>query len=351
MFRWNRLIICAALAIVASATGAFAQRYEAPGRDGFGPGGRSSVLTQRINAGTVGIVSGGVDGTYIRIAADLASVLDREDLRVLAVVGRGSMQNLRDIMFLKGIDIGIVQMDARAALAAENLTGAAERRLRYIAKLYNEEVHILASRDVPNLAALQGRKVNIDRPGSGTNLTARNIFAKLKISPDFTELDQTSSYAALKSGEIVAAIYVAGRPVRAISDFRDDGRFHLLGIPFQEELSEAYLPATLAATDYPRLLNAEQSVETLAVGSILAAFNWPAKSERHQRVARFVDAFFSRFEEFRKPGRHPKWKDVSLSASVPGWQRLEAAQAWLDRQSDQAGLRRGDGMQANAARP
>src|SRR5215207_6742553 len=67
----------------------------------------------RVNAGTVGIVSGGADGTYIRIAADLANVLDSENLRVLPMIGRGSLQNLRDIMFLRGVDIGIVQMDAR----------------------------------------------------------------------------------------------------------------------------------------------------------------------------------------------------------------------------------------------
>src|SRR3712207_4216465 len=74
----------------------------------------------RANAGTVGIVSGGADGTYIRIAADLANVLDSDDLRVLPMIGRGSLQNLRDVMFLKGVDIGIVQMDAREQLKSEN---------------------------------------------------------------------------------------------------------------------------------------------------------------------------------------------------------------------------------------
>ncbi|MFL5202060.1 MAG: transporter, partial [Microvirga sp.] len=64
----------------------------------------------RANTGTLGVISGGADGTYIRIAADLANVLDGEDLRVLPMIGRGSLQNLRDIMFLRGVDIGIVQM-------------------------------------------------------------------------------------------------------------------------------------------------------------------------------------------------------------------------------------------------
>src|SRR5215203_3910428 len=70
----------------------------------------------RANAGTLGVISGGADGTYIRIAADLANVLDGDTLRVLPIIGRGSLQNLQDIMFLRGVDIGIVKMDARKGL-------------------------------------------------------------------------------------------------------------------------------------------------------------------------------------------------------------------------------------------
>jgi TRAP transporter TAXI family solute receptor len=283
-----------------------------------------------MNAGTVGLISGGVDGTYIRIAADLANVLDSDTTRVLPIVGRGSLQNLRDIMFLRGVDMGIVQTDARDALRTERLGDTAERRLRYIAPLYNEEVHVLARREVADLRQLDRRKVNIDRAGSGTNLTARNIFSKLGMAPDYVELDQTSSYAALRAGEIAAAVYVAGRPVRGISDFSEDERFHLLGVPFTDQLAETYLPAQLTGADYPKLMDEGRPVQTLAVGSVLAVFNWPPGSERYRKVARFVDEFFSRFGEFRRPGRHPKWKDVNLSATVPGWERLKAAQDWLD---------------------
>jgi hypothetical protein len=75
-------------------------------------------------------------------------------------------------------------------------------------------------------------------------------------------------------------------------------------------------------------------VETLAVGSVLAVFNWPRNSERYRRVERFVNEFFSRFGEFQKPGRHPKWKEVSLSATVPGWERAEPARGWLEHQTE-----------------
>lgn len=285
----------------------------------------------RINAGTVGIVSGGADGTYIRIAADLANVLDGENLRVLPMIGRGSLQNLRDIMFLRGVDIGIVQMDAREQLKAENLQTDAVRRLRFITRLYNEEVHIIANREIADIRQLEGKKVNIDKVGSGTNLTARLIFEKLGVKPELTTYDQGSSYERLRSGEIQAAVYVAGRPVRAIAEFQSEGRFHLLPIPFEGEIAESYFPARFSNTDYPRLVDQDKPVETLAVGSLLAVFNWPENSDRYSRVSRFVDAFFSRFDEFLQPGRHPKWKEVNLAADVPGWERVKPAQEWLNR--------------------
>ena len=285
----------------------------------------------RANKGTLGVISGGADGTYIRIAADLANVLDNEDLRILPIIGRGSLQNLRDIMFLRGVDIGIVQMDAREQLKAENLQDDAVQRLRFITRLYNEEVHIIASREITDIRQLEGKKVNIDKSGSGTNLTARLIFDKLGIKPELTTFDQASSYAKLKSGEIQAALYVAGRPVRAIAEFQTDGRFHLLSIPFEGEIAESYFPARFENNDYPQLVDQNKAVDTLAVGSLLAVYNWPENSDRYNRVKRFVDAFFSRFDEFLQPGRHPKWKEVNLAADVPGWERIKAAQDWLDR--------------------
>ncbi|WP_175493823.1 TAXI family TRAP transporter solute-binding subunit [Microvirga guangxiensis] len=289
------------------------------------------VSASRANKGTLGVVSGGADGTYIRIAADLANVLDNDDLRILPMIGRGSLQNLKDIMFLRGVDIGIVQMDAREQLQAENLQDDAVRRLRFIARLYNEEVHIIANREITDIRQLEGKKVNIDKVGSGTNLTARLIFDKLGIKPELTTFDQASSYAKLKSGEIQAALYVAGRPVRAIAEFQTDGNFHLLSIPFEGEIAESYFPARFENKDYPQLVAADKPVETLAVGSLLAVYNWPENSDRYNRVKRFVDAFFSRFDEFLQPGRHPKWKEVNLAADIPGWERIRAAQDWLDR--------------------
>jgi hypothetical protein len=45
-----------------------------------------------------------------------------------------------------------------------------------------------------------------------------------------------------------------------------------------------------------------------------------------------VEAFFPKIAEFQKPPRHPKWREVNIAATLPGWTRFEVAQAWLDSQ-------------------
>ena len=91
------------------------------------------------------------------------------------------------------------------------------------------------------------------------------------------------------------------------------------------------MPSEFTSDEYPNLIPPGEKVDTVAAGILLAVFNWPEKHERYQKVARFVDALFSRIDEFAKPPRHPKWKEASVSAVIPGWQRFKPAQDWIDR--------------------
>jgi hypothetical protein len=108
--------------------------------------------------------------------------------------------------------------------------------------------------------------------------------------------------------------------------------FHLLGVPPVPQLLETYRPARLTHDDYPGLIPPDRAVETIAVRSVMAVFNWPANSNRYARVARFVDGFFSGFGELQAAAyRHPKWREVDIRADVPGWTRFRPAQDWLRR--------------------
>jgi uncharacterized protein len=113
-------------------------------------------------------------------------------------------------------------------------------------------------------------------------------------------------------------------------------RLHFVPVPYPSQLIADYYPSSLTHDDYPDIIPAGQSIDTIAVGAVLIAYNWPKTNvDRYRRVQRFVDALFPKIGEFKKPPRHPKWREVSLAAQLPGWTRFEAAQAWLDARASQ----------------
>ena len=65
--------------------------------------------------------------------------------------------------------------------------------------------------------------------------------------------------------------------------------------------------------------------------TVLAAYNWPKGSDRHARLARFVDYLLSRLDQLHAPGFHPAWRDVNVAAQVPGLRRFTPAQEWIER--------------------
>jgi TRAP transporter TAXI family solute receptor len=303
------------------------------------PAQSAAQMAERANQNTVTIVSGTPAGTYLTVAYDMSAVLDSgDDLRVLAVAGKGSLQNVNDILHLKGVDMGIVQSDTLTHLKQTGELGTnIEQRLVYITKLYNEEMHIVAGPGIESLQDLNGKKVNFSDAGGGTELSTRIVFELLGIKVEKVNMGQADALVKVKSGEIAATVFVAGRPAAALAKLPKDPDLRILQIPYTQALEDAsYLPATVTSQDYPGLIPEGQSVETIAVGAVLAVYNWPRNSDRYRRVANFIDALFSKFAEFQKPPRHPKWKEVNLAANLKGWQRFPAAQEWLDRVASQS---------------
>ncbi len=287
---------------------------------------------QQINQGTVSIISGGVTGTYVRIASDLANVLDDgNELRVLAIIGKGSVQNIDDILYLRGIDIGIVQSDVFAFVKSQNKHPTIDQRIRYITKLYNEEFHLLANQGVARVEDLAGKRVNFGRRGSGTAMTASVVFDTLGIQVEPAYDDQALALENVKTGKTAAMVYVAGKPASIFEAIGAGENVHFLEMPLSPALLETYLPSRLTSQDYPGLVPDGEAVPTLAVGAVMATYNWPEGHDRNRKVSRFIESFFGRFEDFQKPPRHRKWNEVSLGAQVPGWTRYEPAAEWLRR--------------------
>ena len=64
--------------------------------------------------------------------------------------------------------------------------------------------------------------------------------------------------------------------------------------------------------------------------AVLAAYNWAPNTDGYRKLSLFVDAFFTKFATLQNSPFDPKWKEVSLAAPLPGWQRQPYAQQWLD---------------------
>jgi TRAP transporter TAXI family solute receptor len=291
----------------------------------------SSATKQALNQNTVTLISGTIGGTYVQIGADLASVLDDGNkLRVLPIVGRGSVQSVADILFLQGVDLGIVRADTLDYLEKKGFAKDIKKQFTYVTKLYNEEMYVIASKSVRSLADLNGKRVSVDLPNGGTFVTASIVFERLGLKPNLVYIEQRISMEMLKKGELDAVIAVGGKPYKSVSGFKDDkDRFHFVPVDYAKPLQNDYLPAVLTAKDYPNLIAEGERVDTIAVPAVLAAYNWAPNTDRYRKLALFVDAFFTKFPTFQNPPFHPKWKEVSLSAPLQDWQRLPIADQWL----------------------
>jgi len=288
-------------------------------------------MRNQVNSGLVEIITGGMEGADLGEVTDLAASLDgsRDHLRILPVAGKGAFQNVIDVIFARGVDIGIIQSDVLAALKRNPPFPRIESFLQYITKLSDEEVHILAAKDIRSVEDLVSKKVNFGVRDSGTYLTANVIFGKLGIAVDATSFSQPVALEKLRRGEISALVYVAGKPARLFKEVRPDENLHFLSIERASDPNEGYTPATLTAEDYPELIEAEAPITTIAVGTVLAVYNWPPGTERYRKVAQFVKAFIDRLHDLQTPPHHPKWRDIDLAAAVPGWTRFAPAEQWI----------------------
>jgi len=279
---------------------------------------------------TIGIMGGEIDGTFMRIATDLTSVLNSDTMRVVPIVGKGSLQNMGDLLHLPGVDLALIAADCLAYAQAQHLYPGELTKVQYICKLYDNDVHVCAGPEIHSIAELQGKPVNIDVQGAGTNLTARAVFKALNIAPDFREEEPTIGQDKLRHGLIAGNVYVAGKPVRLFATQPADTGLHFLSIPSNPELEKTYLPGgEFTHADYPALIPADQTIDTVGVGVTLAVFGWSPGTPRYRNLVTFVDAFFTKFPELLKPPHHPKWHDVNLASAVPGWVRFQPAAAWL----------------------
>src|SRR5271154_2575577 len=173
-------VICVLVAVLVAAAFSLQAVYAAyaahPGARPLPDKPNLGTLGERLNGNTVAIVAGNPNATYLTIAYDLSAVLDDGDnFRVLPVIGKGGGQNIRDVRFLKGVDLGITQSILLNEFRDSNEIGKIDDKIVYVTKLFNEEMHILVRADsgISAIEQLNGKKVNFSDIGSGSQLSTR----------------------------------------------------------------------------------------------------------------------------------------------------------------------------------
>ena len=301
-------------------------------------GGSDAALREQKNAGTVGIVGGLFSGTYMRLVDDMASALnDGDKLRILPIVSYGAAGNLDDLLYLHGVDVAITQSDVFEYFQTVRKTPNLDRRVQYIIRLPISELHILARDDVQSLEDLRGKKVNFGPAGTGASLTGTIVFQRLGIDVQQVLIPQPSALQMLQAGQIDAIARVIPKPIDFFSKIPPNSGLHLVNIPFTKMFEDHYTLGEFTKQDYPNLLDGKDRIDTIAVPAVLAAYNWPVNSDRYQKVQRFVQYLFNNFDKLEHPPYHPKWRDVNLAATIPGWTRFSAAQDMLDKLEQQQG--------------
>jgi TRAP-type uncharacterized transport system substrate-binding protein len=294
----------------------------------------------------VSIVVSGISCTCARFAEDIRNVVNdmRPDgIRVLPVLGVGGLQNLNDVLFLKGIDMGVIDEDNLQLLKNRNpiLYANIEQQVQYITKLYNSEFHVLARNDIKTYEDLRGKKVNFNLKDSQTEVTSEIVFKMLNIDVERSNYDNDDAIKRLRSGEIAAMIILSGAPQAGLVKVTSEDGVHFLpldehSLPGNNNMTAVlnrYLPTKLTHDEYPALIPPGTSVPTIGNRAVLVAYAWPENSPRYKRLAKFVDGFFGKINELQKGAisgaRHPKWREISIAAEIPGWTRFKPAADWI----------------------
>lgn len=292
-----------------------------------------------VNANTVTIIGGSITGTYIRLIDDISRSIGKEnELRILPIRGSGGT-NVRDVLYLRGIDMGIVRSDLFDAFRGRKHYEGLERRLTYIAVLHQEEFHLLTSNpEIRTVQDLEGKVVAFPYKA---HISGLSLFKKLGININKVVHGTMFTAAAQeKAGEVDAILRVIGKPFGAIDrvlELNPDLRF--IPIPYDDKLIDSnYLPSSFNKEEYPDFVKAESGkVPTVAVNAVLGAYNWKPGTDRHRRLVKFTEAFFSRYDDIlKRKGRHPKWAEINPRAKIAGWKRFPAAAAWLAKDAKSA---------------
>lgn len=299
---------------------------------------KPATETSGIKAGgkSLGMVTGSLTGTYYRFGNDIRKAVLPDDVKIDVKESTGSVDNINRITSNENAALGIVQSDVLGFLmrSQEPQSKKIAENLRMVFPFYQEEVHVIALSHVRNFYHLNGKTVIVGPNGSGSWLTAMNLFNLTGVRPaKLLRLSAEEGLIEILRGRADAMIFVGGKPVKLFENLnqvieekdKELERVHLVALDDKKLLAE-YAPAQITPADYKFV---DRNIPTIAVTAVLVTYNFASEDStyaqaRCDEIHKFSKSLSGRVDELRKSG-HPKWREVNLNADVGVWKRDECS--------------------------
>ncbi len=284
------------------------------------------------------IGTGGTAGTYYPIGGLIANAISNPPgsrpceeggscgvpgLIATALSANGSVANVNAIAG-GSLESGFSQSDV--ATWAQTGTGIwqdreAVAKLRAIANLYPETIHLVASADsgIKSVADLAGKRVSLDEPGSGTLVDARIILEAYGLSEDdieaaFLKPDQAAE--RMRDGAMDAFFFVGGFPAGAIAELASQDEITLVPISGKEAEGVIGKYTFFAENTVPggTYEGVEDDTTTLSVGA-----QWITSAEQpDDLIYNVTKALWNDNTRKLLDAGHQKGKQITLETALDG---------------------------------
>ncbi|MEJ5365493.1 MAG: TAXI family TRAP transporter solute-binding subunit [Desulfosoma sp.] len=275
----------------------------------------------------LGIVTGGPKGTYYQFGLNLQELMKARGYDLEVFNSTGSVENVYAVFKRPGVQLGIVQSDVLAFVAKVQTNPALKRiaqKIKMVFPLYNEEIHLVGRNDINDFDDLEGKRVAIDKEGSGTYLTAKLLFEISKVKPaELAPVGTEEALERIKAGTLDAMFYVAGYPVKLFKEnVKAEDKLKLIPIT-NKNVTEFYPQAVIPAGTYDWQ---KEEVPTAAVKAVLITYDY--RFRQCGEVGQFAKILYENQDWLRQHG-HPKWKNVDLTYELKGWEQYDCVRTAL----------------------
>lgn len=303
-------VFFASMAILAQVATGHAQR----------PAQKSAFAPDRVTVLTNGIADPA--SPAVQMVNDLAAKLGRNGMRVLPIAGEGAAGNLRDLLMLRGVDLAILDSDVLAHLDQSGEYPEARRRIRFVTHLFDQTIYLLARKGVGSLDALRGRTIAAARGAA----TARTLFGLLKIAVDVKAIEGQRPLSSQDLAGIDGLLVTSAELGRFGLNGAVLADFVLMPVPQSPAILATYRPVRIGTDELAGMQRMQPgTVDTVAVSTLLAVFDWTPQQSRHANVSSFIKAMFAALPDLRNGPDGAIWRQVDLRADIPGWTRYGAA--------------------------